>query len=125
DRLDLEVHSGEIVAIVGHNGSGKSTLMKILAGAYTADGGSFSTAEGTELHFIHQDLALIGQLSASENLALRHGEGAAALGPSREAANRARARELVSRFGPVFDVTCPVQRLSPAQRAIVAISRAL
>jgi ribose transport system ATP-binding protein len=53
DRVDLDVHSGEIVAIVGHNGSGKSTLMKILAGVYTADAGTVETAPGTELHFIH------------------------------------------------------------------------
>jgi ribose transport system ATP-binding protein len=36
-----------------------------------------------------------------------------------------RARELVSRFGPPFDVTCPLHRLTPAQRAVVAISRAM
>lgn len=125
DRVDLDVHSGEIVAIVGHNGSGKSTLMKILAGVYTADAGSVQTAPGTELHFIHQDLALVDQLSAAENLALRRGEGATALAPYRSLEVQDRARELVSRFGPPFDVTCPLHRLTPAQRAVVAISRAM
>ncbi|WP_194420950.1 sugar ABC transporter ATP-binding protein [Microbacterium abyssi] len=125
DHVDLDVHSGEIVAIVGHNGSGKSTLMKILAGVYTADGGTIETAPGTELHFIHQDLALVEQLSAAENLALRRGEGRAALTPYRTRQVQNRARELVSRFGPPFDVTCPLHRLTPAQRAVVAISRAM
>ncbi|GGD65569.1 sugar ABC transporter ATP-binding protein [Microbacterium murale] len=125
DHVDLDVRSGEIVAIVGHNGSGKSTLMKILAGVYTADAGVIETAHGTELHFIHQDLALIGQLSASENLALHRGEGAAALSPYRDRQLTERARELIARFGPVFDVTCPLSALTPAQRAVVAISRAM
>ncbi|GAA3878524.1 sugar ABC transporter ATP-binding protein [Leifsonia kafniensis] len=125
DHLDLEVRSGEILALVGHNGSGKSTLMKILAGVYTADGGAFETAPGTELHFIHQDLALIEQLSAAENLALRSDEGAAGLSPYRERRIREHARELITRFGPEFDVTCPLHQLSPAQRAVVAISRAM
>lgn len=125
DHLDLDVHSGEIVAIVGHNGSGKSTLMKILAGVYTADAGTVDTAPGTELHFIHQDLALVEQLSAAENLALRRGEGRTALAPYRGGQVRDRARELISRFGPPFDVACPLHRLTPAQRSVVAISRAM
>ncbi len=125
DHLDLEVRSGEIVALVGHNGSGKSTLMKILAGVYAADDGTVETPSGTELHFIHQDLALIEQLSAAENLALRSGEGASGLSPYRERRIREHARELISRFGPEFDVSCPLHRLSPAQRAVVAISRAM
>ncbi|GAA1470056.1 sugar ABC transporter ATP-binding protein [Microbacterium thalassium] len=125
DHVDLDVRPGEIVAIVGHNGSGKSTLVKILSGAYTANAGRISLAPGTELHFIHQDLALVEDLSATENLALARGGGAAALAPYGGRGKSERTRELISRFGPPFDVDCPLRRLSPAQRAIVAISRAL
>jgi ABC-type sugar transport system ATPase subunit len=39
DAVSVEVHSGEIVAVVGHNGSGKSTLVKVLAGVHSPDPG--------------------------------------------------------------------------------------
>ena len=129
DDVSLDVRSGEVVAVIGHNGSGKSTLVKILAGVYTADGGTVSLldegGEATEMHFIHQDLGLIPLFSAVENLNLAKGTGAAALAPHKSGAEKARARELVGRFGAPFDVTVPVAALSAAQRSIVAIARAL
>jgi ribose transport system ATP-binding protein len=125
DHVDLEVHPGEIVAIAGHNGSGKSTLVKILAGVYEADGGRVELAPGADLHFIHQDLALIGELSVVENLTLISARGAAAAAPLRPREERSRTRALLERFGARFDVDRPVRDLSPAERAIVAISRAL
>jgi len=125
DRVSLRVEAGEVVAVVGHNGSGKSTLVKILAGVHRADGGMVETAPGTELHFIHQDLGLVGELTAAENLALAKGTGPASVAPSRGRTERERTRALIGRFGPVFDVDVPVRGLTPAQRAVVAISRAL
>lgn len=125
DEVSLDVHPGEVVAVLGHNGSGKSTLVKVLAGVYSRDSGSVDLAPGTELHIIHQDLALVGELSTVENLTLMRGEGAAAAAPFDRTAERDRARELIGRFGESFDVDAPVRELSNAQRAVVAISRAL
>jgi ABC-type sugar transport system ATPase subunit len=77
------------------------------------------------IHVIHQDLGLIPQLNTVENLDLgrRHGSGAAL--PARRRAEINHARELLLQFDATFDVTAPVGALTPAERTIVAIARAL
>ncbi len=130
DCVSIAVDSGEIVAVVGHNGSGKSTLVKVLAGVHHPDPGSEITLAGgpdrasTSLHFIHQDLGLVGSLSTIENLDLDHPLGKSALSPTRRRKERSLAQNLISDFGARFDVGVPVAELSAAERTIVAIARA-
>jgi ribose transport system ATP-binding protein len=128
DEVSLEVASGEVVALVGHNGSGKSTLVKILAGVYTPDAGHVRVGDADRpagIHFIHQDLGLVPSLTTVENMDLVRPLGRRGPMPFPRRRERARARELVARFGGTFDVDVPVSSLSPVERTIVAISRAL
>jgi ABC-type sugar transport system ATPase subunit len=132
DDVSLNVHAGEVLAIVGHNGSGKSTLVKILAGVFKPDSGDVLTTGAASthgkyqgLHFIHQDLGLIPMLNTVENIDLGRSLGPTALLPFPAKTERRHARDLISQFGVRFDVTVPVAHLSPAERTIVAIARAL
>ncbi len=137
DDVALDVHAGEVVAVLGHNGSGKSTLVKILAGVHQADPGAVievrdaqgelvsGPAARRELHFIHQDLGLTDILTTVENLGLGKSTGWGGLAPVGGIAERRRAQQLIARFGVDVDVTVPVGKLSPAQRTIIAIARAL
>jgi len=135
--IDLTLHAGEVVAVLGHNGAGKSTLMKMLAGAYPIDHGQVRLA-GQPVHIaspadsqrlgietIHQTLALADNLDAVENLFL-----------GRELMTRWRtlddygmesaARKVFAQLNPNFrNIRVPVRALSGGQRQVVAISRAL
>jgi len=129
DRVSMEVRSGEILALLGQNGSGKSTLVKILAGIYAADEGEVRirrdrAGPGEVLHFIHQDLGLIDSLSTVENLAVGRTR-TGSLRPLRHRLEQEHARALVARFGADFDVRKPLATVTPAQRSIVAIARAM
>jgi ABC-type sugar transport system ATPase subunit len=130
--VDFAVGSGEIVALVGQNGSGKSTLVKILTGIHDADPGARVTFHGQDgedasgsVHVIHQDLGLIPQLNTVENLDLGRRYGLRAALPTRAGEELEHAQELLRQFDATFDVTVPVGRLTPTERTIVAIARAL
>jgi ribose transport system ATP-binding protein len=79
--VSFDIGRSEIHALVGENGSGKSTLIKILAGFHLPDPGGRVLVDGSPLHFgsavdarrrglrfVHQDLGLIGEPTAAENV---------------------------------------------------------
>jgi len=137
--VDLSVRRGEVHALLGGNGSGKSTLIKLLAGVYHADPGgtlevqgvsadasawSPAVARGAGLHFVHQDPAVFGALTVTENLAIGHGFQTRG-GRIDWRASRRRTAEVLARFSLDMHPDTPVGSLRPADRTMVAIARAL
>ena len=84
--VDLNVRPGECIGLVGHNGAGKSTLMQILAGTLSPTDGryelngaevalndvSVSKAQGAGIRCVFQELSLCPNLTATENVRVRH-----------------------------------------------------
>jgi ABC-type sugar transport system ATPase subunit len=82
NESNLDVFPGEILVILGSNGAGKSTLLKLMCGAETSDSGeiyfleslqknwSISHSRSTGVEVVHQELAVVGELSPIENLFL-------------------------------------------------------
>jgi ribose transport system ATP-binding protein len=131
-EIDLDIHQGQVHALLGANGAGKSTLIKLLAGVHEPDsGGVYLRGHRIDhvrprppMAFIHQDLGLIEWMTVSENIALVEGF------PKRHGFIdwRAVEREAVvalRALGSGIDCSTSVSRLPRTERSIVAIARAL
>ncbi|MZR15403.1 ATP-binding cassette domain-containing protein [Maritimibacter sp. DP07] len=135
EDIELDVHAGEVVALVGDNGAGKSTLVKTLAGVHQPTAGSIQylgkpvtlDTPGKALEMgiatVFQDLSLCENLDVVANLFLGH-----ELNPWRlnEVQMEVRAwtllQELAARIPSVRE---PIASLSGGQRQTVAIARSL
>lgn len=129
------LHQGEVVALIGENGAGKSTLMKVLAGVHRPDRGELrlagellqlrGPAEALQrgIALIHQELSLCDNLTVAAALFL----GAELRrGPFlREAAMQRAASAVLQRVGLAVDPRRLVATLSPGQRQLLEIARAL
>ena len=130
--VSLELITGKVMALLGQNGAGKSTLIKILAGVYKADAGSIvvdgvELAAGQEpapLAFIHQDLGLVSAMTVAENIAIVQGYPRVGRIVSWSRVTT-RARLVLDSLGLDIDPGILVAELSMAERALVAIARAL
>lgn len=135
DAIDLTLHRGEVVALLGENGAGKTTLMNILFGHYMADEGSVEVfgenlppgATGAALKagvgMVHQHFTLANNLTVLDNILL----GTASLwsvGQGRQAA-KARIRQLAEDFGLEVDPDAKTAKLSVGERQRVEILKAL
>jgi ribose transport system ATP-binding protein len=136
DGVDVDFKGGEIHAVVGENGAGKSTLMKLLSGAVAPDAGTL-LIDGTPIRFdsphaaqalgirmIHQELALVPELTVAENIVL--GSEPASQGVIRRAAQRATARASLERLGQHdLDIDAPIGTLSLASQQMAEIAKAM
>ncbi|WP_078843440.1 ATP-binding cassette domain-containing protein [Streptomyces albus] len=134
--VELEIHPGEVVALVGDNGAGKSTLVKTIAGVHPIDEGVIEwkgrkvridkphDSQDLGIATVYQDLALCDNLDVVANLFL--GSELRRGGVINEVAMEKRAQELLDTLSiRIPSVRIPVASLSGGQRQVVAIARAL
>ncbi len=137
DNVSMTVGVGEIHAICGENGAGKSTLMKVLSGVYPH--GTYTGEilfQGAEVRFsnikssehagiviIHQELALIPELSITENIFLGN-EVRGRVGIDWELA-RSRATELLARVGLTESPDERIKNIGVGKQQLVEIAKAL
>ncbi len=135
DHVDLEVKTGEILALLGENGAGKSTLMKILYGLYQPNEGEIllngqqitinspTDSINYGIGMIHQHFMLVGNLTVAQNVAL-------GLKSSREPrvdldVVSDRIDELAQKYGLDVDPKATISKLAVGQRQRVEIIKAL
>jgi putative multiple sugar transport system ATP-binding protein len=135
--VNLTVHDGEIHAICGENGAGKSTLMKVLSGVYphgSYDGEIIYQGQPVEFRdirasehagivIIHQELALIPELSIAENIFLGN-ENVSRGVISWDRTNR-EAHDLLARVGLQENPLTPIKQLGIGKQQLVEIAKAL
>ena len=136
DDVSFHLRRGHVHALMGENGAGKSTLMKIVAGIYTPDSGSFRL-KGQEIRLhspldalqygiamIHQELNLMSFMTVAENIWIRR-EPLNRLGFVRHDEMRRRTKELFDRLDIGIDPETEVRDLSVASRQMVEIAKAV
>ena len=137
--VDLDIHAGEVLALLGDNGAGKSTFIKVLCGRIqrapgVADGGPAGAllrhqdAASAGIATIFQELALSENLSIAENVFLGRELVRRVLrrAVSEAAGDEAKSGQALCELeAHISDPEAPVGSLSGGQRQAVAISRAL
>jgi ABC-type sugar transport system ATPase subunit len=133
---NLTVREGEVHLLMGENGAGKSTLMKIVAGILHADGGQIvwrgkevafsspSEASANGIAMVHQECLLAPHLTVAENIFLGR-EPHHPLGWISHKEMDERARQLIAEHHFPLEAAWRVQNLSPAQKQLVEICRAI
>lgn len=134
--VNLEVRKGEVLCLAGENGCGKSTLIKVISGAHDADSGDYYV-EGKKIdklkpidairmgiQVIYQDFAVFPNLTVAENIAMNN-----ALMTGTKTMNWKHARQLaleaMEQVGAHIDPDILLERLSVANKQMVAICRAI
>jgi D-xylose transport system ATP-binding protein len=135
--VDLEVRSGEVMALVGDNGAGKSTLVKTIAGTHTADSGEIlfegvpvsihgpKDAARLGIEVVYQDLALCDNLDVVQNMYLGRELNRWQVLNEAEMAERTAATLKSLAVTTIPSILRPVATLSGGQRQSVAVAKAV
>ncbi|WP_078551679.1 multiple monosaccharide ABC transporter ATP-binding protein [Bacillus alkalicellulosilyticus] len=137
DKVNFKVEQGEIHALVGENGAGKSTLMKVLSGVYpfgTYEGDilfegqvcqfkDINESEENGIVIIHQELALIPELSIAENIFL--GNEQATKGIINWKKTITEASKLLRKVGLADDPRTLAMDIGVGKQQLVEIAKAL
>ncbi len=134
--VNLTVKKGEVHCLAGENGCGKSTLIKVISGVHAADEGEvyidgnllkgFGPIDAIRLgvQVIYQDFAVFPNLTVAENIAMNH-----ALQTGKKFMDWKESREIalkaMEQIGAHMDPDVLVERLSVANKQMVAICRAI
>lgn len=136
DNVQFRLRRGSVHALMGENGAGKSTLMKIIAGIYTPDSGSFrfhdkdirlkSPLDALErgIAMIHQELNLMAPMTVAENIWIRR-EPTTRFGFVDHAKMHAQTAALFKRLNIDLDPDAQVGTLSVANRQMIEIAKAV
>ncbi|MBR1131838.1 sugar ABC transporter ATP-binding protein [Bradyrhizobium iriomotense] len=135
DRVDLDVHAGELHVLFGENGAGKSTLINVVSGTFPPDEGTFhfggedirhltpQRARSIGISPVFQEFSLVPSLTVEENLFLGREVTRGGILHAREM--RKRATALIDELGFDLDPSQRVDDLSRAHQQMTEIAKAL
>ena len=139
ESVDLQLHPGEVLGVVGDNGAGKSTLMKVLSGLHAPSKGEmfvdgqpvrFSSpkdARDRGIEMVYQDLALAGNMRIDENIYLGREQEHSLFGFLKLLDHKSTQKQAQQHLDKlkihVKSVLQRVEELSGGQRQAVAIAR--
>lgn len=139
DDVSLTVQKGQILGLIGQNGAGKSTLMNMIGGVVTPDSGNMlinglvympripADAHSAKIAFIHQELNLFTNLTIAENI-LIDALPTWGIGPLQFVdwpAARSSTKKALSMVGLDLSPDTKIDSISPGERQLVEIARAL
>ncbi len=135
--VSLSINAGETLGLIGQNGAGKSTLVNIVGGVVHSDSGHMTLSEQpytpripadaqhAGVAFIHQELNLFTNLTIAENIFISNFPRMGVLRTIDRAKIKALTGELLASVGLDIPSDTYVERISPGERQLVEIAKAL